>query len=111
MNLTVQQVAKTTGLALQTVYAYSSRLKLGKTVGGKKVYSKADVQKILTKARKSPPRKRTKPSVKKVVKKAVRRAVAYVSKPIEVTPTAKASTPTVKPFRWTRFLFGRNKIK
>ena len=111
MNLTAQQVTKATGLALQTVYGYSSRLKLGKKVGRTKVYTNADVQKILRKARKSPPTRKTKPPLKKGIKKASKRAVSYASKPVAVTPTTKAPSPTVKPSVWRRFLFGKNKIK
>jgi len=112
MNLTIQQVAKATGLALPTVYTYSSRLKLGKKVDNRKVFSKRYVQKMIKSSKKFKPTKKAKPPVKKGVKQAVKRAVAYASKPIEVTATSKAPIASnVKRFGWTRFLFGKNRIK
>ena len=112
MNLTIQELAKATGLALPTLYTYSSRLKLGKKVGRTRVYTKEDIQKILKNTRKIPPTKKTKPPVKKGVKQAIKRAVAYTSKPIEVTPTSKAPTPsTAKRSGWRRFLFGSNRVR
>ena len=111
MNLTIQQVSKVTGLSVPTLYTYASRQRLGKKVGRNKVFTQADVQKILKNTRKAKPTKKAKPPVKKGVKQTVKRAVAYASKSIEVTATSKAPTPTVKRFGWTRFLFGRKKAK
>lgn len=111
MNLTIQQVAKNTKLSVPTLYTYASKQKLGKTVGNRKVFSQTDVQKLMMASRKSKPTKKTKPPAKKGIKHAVKRAVAYLSKPIEVSPTPKVpASPIVKRFAWTRLLFGRNRI-
>jgi hypothetical protein len=104
MNLTIQQVSKITKLSVPTLYTYASRLKLGKKVGNRKVFSQADVRRLLKSSRKSTQKKKAKLSVKEPIKKTIKRAVTYASKPVV------AETKSKRPF-WTRLLFGKRSIK
>ena len=109
MNLTIQQVAKLTKLSVPTLYTYASRQKLGKKVGNKRVFSQADVQKLLKGSKKSPPKKKAKPPAKKRSKRAIRTTVA--------TPTAASSNASsidvgsTKPSFWTRLFGGRKEME
>lgn len=127
MNLTIEQVSKLTKLSVPTLYVYSSRLKLGKKVGNKKVFSQADVQKLLKSSRKSPPAKKATSGKKSPAKKrptskapARKRSRGTIkarpistsdakARPVPAVASAPVSTPT-KPTFWAR-LFGGSKPK
>jgi hypothetical protein len=112
MNLTIEQVSKLTKLSVPTLYSYASRQKLGKRVGNKRVYSQADVQKLLKGPKKSPSKKKRKPPARKISagKKPVKTEPisASVAKPMAASP--KPNTMAVKspkPSFWTRLFGGR----
>jgi hypothetical protein len=116
MNLTIDQVSKLTKLSVPTLYVYASRQKLGKKVGTRKVFSQADVQKLLKGAKKTSPKKTTKAPSKKTSKKAIRTESVRASKPkaaagktirVDTKPTP-VSTKPVKASFWSR-LFGSGK--
>ncbi len=113
MNLTIQQVAKITKLSVPTIYSYTSKLGLGRKVGRTKIFTQADVQKLL----------KGKPRAKKTDKPRPRKAAANrETVQTEPTPTIgtklktaepKSGTLSVKPPKasfWTR-LFGSPKQK
>ena len=47
MNLTIEQLSKLTKLSVPTLRVYVTRRKLGRKVGKRRVFSQADVQKLL----------------------------------------------------------------
>ena len=65
MKLTVQDVAKKTGLSISTVRQYSWRMKLGKKVGTKKFFTPAEATKIGSGTRGATKKKAGKKAVKK----------------------------------------------
>lgn len=115
MNLTIEQVSKLTKLSVPTLYAYTSKRKLGKKVGNKKVFTQADVQKLLKGSTKSPSKKKSKPPARKI---SARRKPAKpepisasVAKPIATSPKQQTVTfKSPKPSFWTS-LFGGRKQK
>jgi hypothetical protein len=57
MKLTVQDVAKITGLSIATVRQYSWRMKLGTKVGTKKFFTSVEAKKIGSGSRSAPRKK------------------------------------------------------
>jgi hypothetical protein len=113
MSLSIEQVAKLTKLSVARVRAYTSTQHLGTKVGSRRVYSQADVKKLVKISEKNPatakrmamppkpkhhaaPRKRTRKQASLGKEK-----TALVAPPISVTK------PQKKPF-WS-FLFPRAK--
>jgi predicted DNA-binding transcriptional regulator AlpA len=111
MNLTIQQVAKLTGLAMPTLYTYSSRQKIGKKVGNQKVFSQADVQKLLKSSKKFTVKKTSKPPGKKTKKRATKTEPIRLSvarpKAIKSKPGPVAAKSTKLSF-WRRFFGSRS---
>lgn len=116
MNLTIVQVSKITKLSVPTLYSYASRRKLGKKVGKNRVFSKADVQKLLKGSRKSPVKKKPKPPIKKALR-SKKSAKLQPIKATVVTPKDASSIPSTqvlestKPSFWTRLFGGRKQQK
>ena len=110
MNLTIEQVSKLTKLSISTLRVYTSRQKLGKKVGTRKVFSQADVQKLLKSSRKSPSKNKTKAPAKKPSKKVIKAKPVVApndkAKPMSLGTEAPASKPTKQSF-WTRLFGGR----
>jgi hypothetical protein len=113
MKLTIDQLSKLTKLPIPTLRVYVSRHKLGIKVGNRRVFSQADVQKLLKSPKKSPPKNKLKPAVKKTSKRAKKPKpiTASVAKPKAVSPIQNtvAANP-MKPSFWSR-LFGGRKEK
>jgi hypothetical protein len=65
MKLTVQDVAKKTGLSISTVRQYSWRMKLGKKEGTRKFFTDAEAKRIGSGSRKLKTTKKTKGPAKK----------------------------------------------
>jgi hypothetical protein len=109
MNLTIEQLSKITKLSVPTLYTYASRQKLGKKVGNKRVFSQADVQKLLKRSKKPPQEKKAKPPAKKRGKRAIKTTVA--------TPKAASSNASsiavrsTNPSFWTRLFGGRKEME
>jgi len=113
MNLTIEQVSKLTKLSVPTLYTYASRQKLGRKIGNKRLFSQADVQKILKSSKKSPTKKKPKPAARKAIARRKLGKLEPVSASAVklVAASPKPSTAAVKsPKRsfWTR-LFGSRK--
>ena len=111
MNLTIQQVSKLTKLSVPTLYTYASRQKLGRKIGNKRLFSQADVQRILKSSKKSPPKNKPKAPAKKRSNrtKKTEPIMASVAKPIATSPKPNAMVAkSRKPSFWTR-LFGSRK--
>lgn len=116
MNLTIDQVSKLTKLAVPTLRAYTTRMSLGKKVGNKRVYTQADVQKLLKVSKKSS----VKRNAKSPAKKAVARKRPVKSKPtkasiVPLKETAGMLTPVstkrAKPSFWSRLFRGDKQKK
>lgn len=107
MNLTIQQLSKATKLGIPTLYTYVSRYKLGKKIGNKRVFTQADVQKLLKSAGKSPLKKAPKTAVKKGTKRASKpeSIQARKSNSVGLVQSPVASKP-VKPSFWSRVFGG-----
>lgn len=111
MKLTIEQASKLTKLSIPTLRVYASRQKLGKKVGNKRVFSQADVQKVLKGSKKSLAKKKAKSPLKKRSRRTVKTEpiVASVSKPTAAKPKPNMmATRSPKPSLWTR-LFGNRK--
>lgn len=113
MNLTIEQVSKLTKLSVPNLYSYASRQKLGKKIGKKRLFSQADVQKLLKGSKKSPSKTKPKPPTRKISarKKPVKTEPisASVAKPMAVSPKSNAAAiKSPKSSFWTR-LFGVRK--
>lgn len=111
MNLTIQQVSKITKLSVPTLYAYTSKQRLGKKVGNKKVFTQADVQKLLKGSkpnRKSKPKTPAKRATRKAIKAEPIASSNGKAKPASVmrNPTAEKSQ---RPSIWTRLFGGQKK--
>lgn len=110
MNLTVAQLAKATELSESTIRVYASKKNLGKKVGNKRVFTQADVQKLLKGSKKSLPKKTPKAPVKKTSKRAIKKGLPKVAKTVVESPTSKEVTPaTGKPSVWARIFAKRSK--
>jgi hypothetical protein len=111
--MTIEQVAKKTKLSVGTVRVYTSQKALGKKIGSKRVYSEADVAKLLKGSGKPTPKKKGKAPVKKTAKKVVKRAKtvqAAKPKPIVSTPSA-APVKAEKTSFWSRLFLGKKPEK
>jgi hypothetical protein len=108
MNLTIEQVSKLTKLSVPTLYVYASRQKLGKKVGNRKVFSQADVQKLLKGSKKSPPKNKLKAPAKKTGRRAIKTEPlkATKSKAINNAASPLAAKPKGASF-WGRLFGGR----
>jgi DNA-binding transcriptional MerR regulator len=110
MNLTIEEVSKLTKLSVSTLRVYTSRQKLGKKVGTRKVFSQADVQKLLKSSKKSPSKNKTKAPAKKTSKKTTKAEPVVASngkaKSISLGTEAPSPKPTKQSF-WTRLFGGR----
>jgi hypothetical protein len=104
MNLTIQQVSKLTKLSVPTLYVYTSRQKLGKKVGNKKVFTQADVQKLLRGPKKSLGKKIAKVLAMTAIsrKRQIKRAPIRVSNAKPKAAISNTGTPTPKPSFGTR---------
>jgi DNA-binding transcriptional MerR regulator len=110
MKLTIEQVAKQTKLKVATIRVYSSRMNLGTKEGNRRLFSPADVKKLLKDTAK-------KTTAKRKVKKAVARRGASKVRVQEaqkqtVTNRPKEAKVESQPLKvekrsfWSR-LFGR----
>jgi hypothetical protein len=116
MNLTIEQVSKLTKLSVSTLYSYASRQKLGRKIGKKRLFSQADVQKLLKGSKKSPSKKKARPPVKKASTRKRRVKTepisAPVAKPVAVSPKPNTiAIKSPKPSFWTRLFGGRKQQK
>jgi hypothetical protein len=86
-------------------------MKLGKKAGNRRLYSKADVQKLLKISKKSPPKNKPKAPAKKTSRKATKpkRNEAVKTETTSYSQSPVAAKPTQKSF-WSR-LFGGRKEK
>ena len=120
MNLTIEQLSKLTTLSVPTLRVYVSRQKLGTKVGNKRMFTQADVQKLLKESKKSPA-KSSKSQARKVgsAKKspaAREPAKTAVARPATARPAADkarasgSSGKTGTSSFWAR-LFGGRKQK
>lgn len=66
MKLTIEQLSKLTKLSVPTIRVYVTRKKLGTKVGRSRVFSQADVQKLLATSKGSAATRKAKPAKKKV---------------------------------------------
>ena len=108
--MTIEQLSKKTKLSVSTIRVYTPKMKLGKKVGNRRVYSEADIAK-LTKGSKKPDSKKTsKPTAKKATKKvATKRATKKTAMHRAVVTTKEVPAPTApKSSFWNR-VFGGNK--
>lgn len=115
MNLTIEQLSKATRLSVSTIRVYASQRNLGKKVRGKRVFSQADVQKLLKGSKKSPSKKIAKPRTKKVKasSKALKAKRVASTSPRSVTSETRSRVLTSTPYKasfWSR-LFGGGKPK
>jgi len=124
MNLTIADLSKKTKLSVPTLRVYVSRYKLGKKVGNNRVFTQADVDKLLksSKGSKGKAKGGQKPkSVKtaktakaaKAVKKPAKARVSKRTAPAKVAPVAAAEKPMPKSEKrsfWST-LFGTRKPK
>jgi hypothetical protein len=120
MKLTIEQLSKLTKLSIPTLRVYVSRQKLGTKVGNKRMFTQADVQKLLKVSKKSPGKSSKSPARKsggaKKSPPAREPAKTAVARPATARPAAdKArasgnSGKTVKSSFWAR-LFGGRKQK
>jgi predicted DNA-binding transcriptional regulator AlpA len=110
MNLTINQVSKLTKLSVPTLYVYASRNRLGKKVGNKRVFSQADVQKLLNKSKKPAAKKEAKIPTKRTRKPPAKAVPVASSKAKAVTASSK-SIKSTKPSLWTRLFGGRRQQK
>jgi hypothetical protein len=108
MNLTIEQLSKATKLSVSTIRVYASQRNLGKKIGNKRVFTQADVQKLLKGSKKSPPKKKTKAPVKKTSKRAIKPGPIKVTKPSPISSASPAVAKPVKSSFWSR-LFGGKK--
>ena len=109
MNLTIEQLSKITKLSVPTLYTYASRQKLGKKVGNKRVFSQADVQKLLKGSKKPPQKNKAKPPAKKRGKRAIKTTVAT---PMAASSnTSSIAVRSTKPSFWTRLFGGRKEME
>lgn len=105
MNLTIEQVSKATKLSVSTIRVYASQRNLGKKVGGKRIFSQADV-KLLLKGSKPSAKKPSKRTTRRPVKKAAEAKAIRVEKPKGIPSThSSAIAKPEKPSFWSR-LFG-----
>jgi hypothetical protein len=66
VNLTIEQLSKLTKLSVPTLRVYVTRKKLGRRVGKSRVFSQADVQKLLKTSKGSNGKTRAKPKTPRV---------------------------------------------
>jgi DNA-binding transcriptional MerR regulator len=114
MKLTIEQLSKLTKLSVPTIRVYASRKNLGKKVGTKRVFSQADVQKLLkgskTSNGKTKGKRRT---AKSRITKKPSKAISQKETAKPKTPVTSVETPKAKLERrslWNR-LFGTRKPK
>ena len=112
MNLTIEQLAKATKLSVSTIRVYASQRNLGKKIGNKRVFTEADVQKLLKGSKKSPPKKTPKAPVKKTSKRATKPESIKVTKPRAIiSAPSPVAAKTVKPSFFSRLFGGRKNQK
>jgi hypothetical protein len=102
MDLTIEQVSKLTKIPIPTLRVYVSRQKLGRKVGNNRVFSQADVQKLLKGSRRGSAKTEssapTRKAAKKSAPKAAKAAKSSKPKPAAAKPAAKtAPKPVAKP--------------
>jgi hypothetical protein len=112
MKLMIEKLSRLTKLSIPTLRVYASRQNLGKKVGNKRVFSQADVKKLLEGSRKTQARRRATTETKKqgATKKPIKAEPirASVGQP-KVTDSTRG-TPSFKsrkPSFWTRLFGGR----
>jgi hypothetical protein len=123
MRLTIEQVSELTKLSVPTVRANASRQNLGTKVGKSRVFSQADVQKLLKKAKpsnsgskakqKTEPKGKAKAATVRVPRKPQKLSPAKKAAVKKQVSMAKVETPTTKTANnsfWNR-LFGNRKTK
>lgn len=112
MNLTIEQLAKVTKLSVSTLRVYTSQRNLGKKVGNKRVYTQADVQKLVKSSTK-PSRKRASPSLpKRKIESAAKPEPVALTKPKPVDiPAEPVVAKPVKSSFWSRVFGGRRDNK
>jgi hypothetical protein len=115
MKLTIEQLSKLTKLSIPTLRVYVSRQKLGTKVGNKRMFTQADVQKLLKVSKKSPAKSSKLPARKSggAKKSPATREPAKTAVARPATDKARASGnsgKTVKSSFWAR-LFGGRKQK
>jgi len=110
MILTIEQLSKKTKLSVSTIRVYTPKLKLGKQVGNKRVYSEADVKKLMKESSKPSTKKSSKPSAKQAAKKAsTKRATRKAVKPRPVAKEEDAPTSASRKSSFWDRIFGGNK--
>jgi DNA-binding transcriptional MerR regulator len=123
MKLSIEQVSELTKLSVPTVRANASRQNLGTKVGKRRVFSQADVQKLLKSAKPSSsgskakqkiePKGKTKAATVRTPRKPQKQSSAKRAAAKKQVTTAKVETPTTKAANksfWNR-LFGNRKTK
>jgi hypothetical protein len=119
MNLTIEQLSKLTKLSVPTLRVYVSRQKLGTKVGNKRMFTQADVQKLLKESKKSPAKSsksaarkvgsaKKSPAAREPAKTAGARPAA--ARPVDKARASGSSGKTGTSSFWTR-LFGGRKQK
>jgi hypothetical protein len=105
MSLTIEQLSKKTNLSVSTIRVYTSQRNLGKKVGNKRIFSEADVAKLLKGSKKAPSKKTTKKIVntKGIVQTTKRKA--------DVSTPSAASVKSRKPSFWARLFSGKQTVK
>ena len=106
MNLTIEQLAKRTKLSVSTIRVYTQRKNLGKKIGNRRVFSQADVQKLL-KGSKKLASKKSKAPAKKRAKRAVKKQAVREAKPKATTPEANVAALQTKKPSFLTLLFRR----
>lgn len=86
-TLTIDDVAKATGLTRNTIQVYASQKKLGTKIGARRLFSQADVKKLAGGA---------KPAAKKAAPKAKKAAVKRAA-PSKVSKAKKAAGHVAAP--------------
>jgi hypothetical protein len=97
-----------------TIYTYASQQKLGKKIGNRKVFTQADVQKLLKGSKKSPAKRRVKAPAKRSVSRKntseLQLSKTSATKLMVASPTPSAvGVSSPKPSFWTRLLGGRKR--
>jgi hypothetical protein len=114
MKLTIEQLSKLTKLSIPTLRVYVSRQKLGTKQGNRRVFSQADVQKLLKDSKKTPVARKAKTAPKKSAagpKKAGNPPASKPArKPAATNAKPAAAVKSARPSLWSR-LFGARKQK
>jgi DNA-binding transcriptional MerR regulator len=115
MKLTIDQVAKLTGLSVSTVRAQTSKQHLGTKVGNKRSYTQGDVQKLIKSSGKRKTSRKPKDAKKQASRNLKTSKSAGKQTPIKNVsksqPTESVSAVTLQKKSFWAFIFPRARQK